>query len=150
MIRGVTKLITRRAGAIESIQLRAFGSHYNSREKLMSKDGMVKFPKVGHKIGHNIEKETAGDVIDSSTELQKYVQKVTRTTGSYLGITAASGAATVGGGYVLASYIPVDMLMTGGMVTMGGAFLTSLWAAWKIGSVEPKYKGKYMTYEKHM
>lgn len=155
MFRSTTQLIARHVKPVTSLSNLNFiqaRSYHESHGQVSSKERMaslsstkktVKFPK----IGHDVEKETAGDVVDSSVELQKYAQKVTGTTAKYLGITGVAGATTVGTGYALSSVVPVDMLMTGGMCTMAGAFVGSLWSAWKIGSVEPTYKGTCMTNE---
>lgn len=127
------KVIPRNISSCGINGVRFVSSYNDSNGDLTKNTKLVKFPKVGHTVPLN---ETAGDAIDYSTGLQRYVQRVTRTTGKYLGITALSGAGTVGTTVALSNIMPPDMLMTGGAIAFFGAFGTSLWSAWKLDRVD--------------
>ena len=92
--------------------------------------------------------ETAGDAINNIAGLGLHFQKVTRTTGRYLGITAVSSACTFGlaiGVNYAGLFSSVNEVLYGAGGTMFVAFCTSMYAALKIGA--PEYIGNKMVNE---
>ncbi|VBB18661.1 hypothetical protein YASMINEVIRUS_1192 [Yasminevirus sp. GU-2018] len=72
------------------------------------------------------------------TPLQSYFREVNLTTGKFLGLTAVTGAGTVGTTFALSSVVPPDTLMSLGAVGLIGSFAGSLYHAWQLGKEKPE------------
>ena len=85
-------------------------------------------------------KNTINHAIDRDTKLQEYCQKVYGKTSKYLGITALTGAGTIGTGAALSAMCASpEILGPMFLMTIGGGFVTSLYSAFKLGSIKPEY-----------